>query len=110
QWLVEQVYVYPPCECVGNDQHGRHEEVHLYLRVYTSLKIPVARQDGCHNEISFVHGLCDMWGQRAAVSDAGSTSVTHCMKTQGFQIFQKVGTLQVFGNHLGPRGEAGFDP
>src|SRR5713226_3266907 len=55
-------------EGIGDDQGWRGKETGPHLWMDTSLKITVAAQYGCYDEVVFLHGRSNWIGQWAAVA------------------------------------------
>ena len=72
--------------------------------------IAIARQNADRYQTAVLDCLRHCCWQRAAITNAGGTAVTHDVELQSFERVQQVGFLEVLGNHLGTGSQAGFHP
>ena len=75
-----------------------------------ALKIPVARKDGCNDQIVIGDGLRDIVRKRAAIADAGRAPVPDKAEAQLVQIRREPRFFKIFGDDLRTRREARLDP
>ena len=95
---------------VGHHQRRGGQVVGPHLGVDPALEVAVAREHAGHHQVALVDRLGHRLGQRAAVADAGGAAVAHHVEAELLQVGQQPGRVEVLGDHLGARRQAGLDP
>ena len=65
QCILKQIDVEVAGERIGNDQWWRCKKIHLHEGVNATLKITIARQHTCADDIAFFDGCSDCRLQRS---------------------------------------------
>src|SRR5579859_7067534 len=73
------------------------------------LKVTVAAQHRCYNEVILLHGFRDRLGKWPRVTNTCSTSEAHQVEPQCLQIRQQVSIIQVIDNSSRSRRQARLD-
>ena len=110
QWVVDHVDVHATRQGEGYDQHGRSQVAGLHLGMDPGLEVAVAAEYRRGHQVMLSHRSTYLVRQGAAVADACGAAVADRVETQGFQVWDHTGCLQVVCDHAGAGRHAGLHP
>ena len=78
--------------------------------MHAAFEVAVARKHARNAQIAFLDRCFDFFGQRSAVTDAGSAAVADGVEADGIEIFGELRSIEVFGDNLAAGSKARLHP
>ena len=107
--LLVEIDIDSACQCVGDHQWRRGEEIGLDQWVDASFEVAVARKDRCSYQVIAGDSFRHFAGQRTRVADAGRASVADHVESKLCQRVDQVGMFEIFGHDARSGRQAGLD-
>ena len=95
---------------ISDDQRRRGEVVGAAVGRHAAFEIAVARQHRRHDEVMLGDRRRQRRGERARIADAGGAAIADEVEADRVEVFGQAGAVEIVGDDLAARGEAGLDP